>query len=79
MRRKVQVDKNIDLAFSFAHQLLDNPPDLEALPPSSVVVFMPEDDAALANQNLELAGKLVRSQPRGPTPPPGVTLTKVSG
>lgn len=62
--RAERIGQNIDLAFRFLDEVLDDPSRLDALPDEATVVFVPGDDPGLAAANLATAERLVADQTR---------------
>jgi hypothetical protein len=51
----VLAERNIKLAFSFMHDILDDPGILDEIPDGVTLVLIPADDPATAEANLEIA------------------------
>jgi hypothetical protein len=64
VKRDEQVQRNLDLAERFLHQVIDDPRMLDTIQDGTTVVLVPEDDAELAAANMETALELVQRCPR---------------
>jgi hypothetical protein len=53
-------ERNIELAFSFMHDILDDPALLDEIPEGTTLVLIPSDDPTTAEANLEIAMAEVR-------------------
>jgi hypothetical protein len=51
----VLAERNIELAFSFMHDVLDDPALLDEIPEGTTLVLIPSDDPATAEANLQIA------------------------
>lgn len=55
------VEKNIDMAFDFARAVVDDPSILDTIPDSATIVPVPDDDPELADHNIQMGIRAVRS------------------
>ncbi|HET8523368.1 MAG TPA: DUF5647 family protein [Thermomicrobiales bacterium] len=51
----VLAERNIELAFTFMHDVLDDPALLDEIPDGVTLVLIPADDPATAEANLAIA------------------------
>ena len=52
---RTAADRNLELAFALIQSHLENPDLLQEIPNGATVIFIPEDDPALAEHNFGLA------------------------
>jgi len=64
MNRDEQVLKNLGLAESFLHDVIDAPTILDGIPDGTTIVLIPEDDMELAGANMEAARQLIPRCPK---------------
>lgn len=62
MTYEEQVHKNMELSEQFSLSALEHPEILEQIPEGAHVVFLPEDDPELAEQNQKLLDRLSQEQ-----------------
>lgn len=62
MTYEEQVHKNMELSEQFSLYALDHPEILEQIPEGAQVVFLPEDDPELAEQNQKILDRLTHEQ-----------------
>lgn len=53
--RTDSVERNMDLAFQFIGQILNDPALLDEIPDGATVVLLPDDDPGQTNANIDLA------------------------
>lgn len=54
------VERNITLAFDFMAAIVDDPSLLDTIPEGATLVFLPDDDPAMVESNIQLGTDLVR-------------------
>lgn len=57
----VAVDRNITLAFDFVSIVLDDPAILDTVPEGATLVFLPDDDPAMVESNVQLGSEIARN------------------
>ncbi len=62
MTYEEQVHKNMELSEQFSLYALEHPEILEQIPEGAQVVFLPEDDQELAEQNQKILNRLSQEQ-----------------
>jgi hypothetical protein len=55
------IDRNIHAAFELAKQIIDDPSILDNIPDGASIVFIPRDNPAAAESNLQLGLKILQS------------------